>query len=97
MESSESVAVAAVAPPPADRPELRAQAILAEMDCGDLKRRNAAIVTLAGADAATSAIVEAAAARAVADWEGEEEDWSDWRALDSEPFHFLDEDAEEKS
>ncbi len=94
MESSEAVAPPAPpAPPPVDTPAMRAQAIRDEMKSGDVKRRNAAIVALYQADADTREIVFEAAAQAVADWKGEEEDWSDWRALDGEPFHFP--DAEE--
>ncbi len=78
--------------PAAETPETRAAAILAEFDCGDLARRNAAIITLSRADAATFEIVEAAAAKAVAEWDGPEDDFSDWRALDGEPFHFPDEE-----
>lgn len=96
MESSEAVAVAASAPPPvdnsADTPAMRAQIIRDEMKSGDVKRRNAAIVALYHADVDTREIVFEAATQAVADWEGEEENWSDWRALDGEPFHFSEEE-----
>ena len=77
--------------PPQNTPEARAAAILAAFDSGDMKRRNAAIIELSRADAATSAIVEAAAAQAVADWDGPEDDFADWHALDGEPFHFPEE------
>lgn len=74
-----------------DTPEARAAAILAEMESDDTKRRNLAIIALSQADEETSAIVEEAAARAVEEWEGEDDDFADWRALDSEPFHFPEE------
>ncbi len=95
LESSQPVAVSA-SPSADETPETRAQTIRDEMNSDDLKRRNAAIVALYHADAQTREIVFEAATQAVADWDGEEEDWSDWRALDSEPFHFPDENEEAK-
>lgn len=73
--------------PEASTPQTRASALLAALDGDDMTRRNAAIVELARSDAATSAIVEAAAARAVAEWDGEEDDFSQWRNVDLKP-HF---------
>jgi excisionase family DNA binding protein len=69
----------------------RAQAILAGLDSDDPRTRNAAILALSQADEETSAIVEAEAARSVAEYSGPDEDWSDWRALDGEPFRFPEE------
>ena len=71
-------------------PEERAAAILAALDSGNMTRRNAAIVELARSDAATSAIVEAAAARAVEEYDGPEDDLSAWRNIDLKP-HFPEE------
>ena len=73
----------------ASTPQTRAAAILAAFDSGDMKRRNAAIIELARADAATSAIVDAAA-KAVEEWDGPEDDFSAWRNVDLGP-HFPDE------
>ena len=72
-------------------PEARAAAILAGLDSDDPTTRNAAIVALAKADAPTSELVEEEVSRAVADYDGPEDDLSDWQALDSEPFHFPEE------
>ena len=71
-------------------PQTRAAAILAAFDSGDMKRRNAAIIELARSDAATNAIVDAAAARAVEEWDGPEDDFSAWQNVDLKP-HFPDE------
>ena len=71
-------------------PQTRAAAILAAFDSGDMKRRNAAIIELARADAATGAIVDAAAAKAVEEWDGPEDDFSAWQNVDLGP-HFPDE------
>lgn len=75
----------------ASTPQTRAAAILAALDSGDMKRRNAAIIELARSDAATGAIVEAAAAKAVEEYDGPDDDFADWHALDGEPFHFPEE------
>ncbi len=74
----------------ASTPQTRAAAILAAFDSGDMKRRNAAIIELARADAATNAIVDAAAAKAVEEWDGPEDDFSAWQNVDLNP-HFSDE------
>ena len=79
----------------ADTPQTRAAVILAEFRSGDLMRRNAAIVELARADAATNAIVDAEIEREVAAYDGPDDDFADWHALDGEPFH--DDDAEEEN
>ena len=71
-------------------PETHAAAILAAFDSGDMKRRNAAIIELARADAATNAIVDAAVAKAVEEWDGPEDDFSAWQNVDLGP-HFPDE------
>ncbi len=71
-------------------PQTRAVAILEALDSGDMKRRNAAIIRLAASDAATIEIVTAAAAQAVEEWDGPEDDLSQWRALDLKP-HFPEE------
>lgn len=71
-------------------PQTRAAAILAAFDSGDMKRRNAAIIELARADAATNAIVDAAAAKAVEEYDGPEDDFSAWQNVDLKP-HFPDE------
>ena len=55
-----------------------------------MKRRNAAIIELARADAATNAIVDAAVAKAVEEWDGPEDDFSAWQNVDLKP-HFPDE------
>ena len=71
-------------------PQTRAAAILAAFDSGDMKRRNAAIIELARADAATNAIVDAAVAKAVEEYDGPEDDFSAWQNVDLKP-HFPDE------
>ncbi len=76
-------------------PQTRAAAILAEFRSGDLTRRNAAIVELARADAATNAIVDAEIEREVAAYDGPDDDFADWHALDGEPFH--DDETEEEN
>ncbi len=78
----------------ADTPEIRAAAILRDLQSGDMKTRSAAILTFARTDARTRDLVEQPALRAVADYQGEEDDFSDWRALDREPFHFPEETEE---
>lgn len=72
-------------------PEARAKAILAALRSGDKARRNAAIIRLAKSDEQTVEIVTEAAARAVEEWNGPDDDFADWRALDGEPFHFPEE------
>lgn len=74
-----------------DTPQARAEAILAALHSGDKARRNAAIIRLAKSDEQTVEIVTEAAARAVEEWDGPDDDFADWRALDSEPFHFPEE------
>lgn len=74
-----------------DTPQARAEAILSSLDSGDPKRRLAAIRALTRADAATYELVEAEVERAEAAYTGPQDDMSDWRALDSEPFHFPEE------
>lgn len=74
----------------ANTPQTRAAAILAAFDSGDMKRRNAAIIELARSDAATNAIVDAAAAKAVEEYDGPEDDLSAWRNVDLKP-HFPEE------
>jgi excisionase family DNA binding protein len=76
---------------PAKTRDSRVAAILAGLESDDPRTRNAAILALSQADAQTSALVEAEAARSVAEYSGEEDDWSDWRALDGEPFHLSEE------
>ncbi len=78
-----------------DTPQTRAARILAEFRSGDLTRRNAAIVELARADAATNAIVDAEVSREVAAYDGPDDDFADWHALDGEPFHDDDNDDNE--
>lgn len=94
----ESAAAPTYAAPPSkdeasakDTPQARAEAILAALESGDKERRNAAIIQLASSDEQTVEIVTEAAARAVEAWNGPEDDLSDWRALDGEPFHFPEE------
>jgi len=79
------------APAESDEPQTRAEAILAGLHSDHAPTRNAAIIALSHADEETSRIVEEAAARAVEEWQGEEDDLSDWRALDAEPFRFPEE------
>jgi excisionase family DNA binding protein len=68
-----------------------AAAILSGLQSDDAHQRNAAIIALTQADAHTSALVQERIAQSVAEYSGPEDDWSDWRALDSEPFHFPEE------
>jgi excisionase family DNA binding protein len=70
-----------------------ATAILAGLDSNDSQERNAAILALSQADSLTSALVETEVARSVAKYSGPEDNFSDWRALDGEPFHFPEEEA----
>ncbi len=81
----------------ASTPQTRAAAILAEFRSGDLTRRNAAIVELARADAATSALVDAEVSREVEAYDGPDDDFADWHALDGELFHDDDADDNEAS
>lgn len=74
-----------------DEAQTRAEAILEGLHSDHAPTRNAAIIALSHADEETSRIVEEAAARAVEEWQGEEDDLSDWRALDAEPFRFPEE------
>ncbi len=69
-----------------DTPETRAAAILAELDSGDMKRRNAAIIRLTKSEARTIEIVMAAAQKAVEDWDGPDDDFADWHAIGSAPI-----------
>ncbi len=68
----------------AQTPQTRATEILAGLDSDDSAPRNAAIVALARADAITSALVEEEVARSVEAYDGPEDDFSDWRALDGQ-------------
>ena len=72
-------------PTEASTPETRAAAILAALDGTDMKRRNAAIIQLAKSDAQTAQIVTDAAAKAVEDYDGPEDDFSDWQAIGGKP------------
>jgi excisionase family DNA binding protein len=74
-----------------DTPQARAKAILEALESGDKARRNAAIIQLAKSDEQTVEIVTEAAAHAVKEWDGPDDDFADWRALDAEPFHFPEE------
>ena len=74
-----------------DTPQGRATAILDAMRSGDKARRNQAIIRLASSDEATSDLVEEAIVAAEAAYQGPQDDMSDWRALDGEPFQFPDE------
>ncbi len=74
-------------------PAERAAAILAALNSDDPQNRNAAIITLAKSDAQTSALVEREVEKSVAAYNGPEDDFSDWRALDGEPFHLPEEPA----
>ncbi len=82
----------ASAPTP-DTPQARAAAILAGLDSRDSMTRNAAIIALAHADAQTSELVETEVQKSVDTYDGPEDDLSDWRALDGEPFCFPEEEA----
>lgn len=86
----EASPVAAPTVPPASTPETRAAAIQAALRSGDAKRRNAAIIQLTKSDARTVEIVTDAAARAVEEWDGPEDDLSQWRNVDLKP-HFPEE------
>lgn len=77
-----------------DTPKTRAAAILEAMRSGDKARRNAAIIQLAGSDETTFALVEEAIEAAEAAYDGPQDELSDWRALDGEPFHFPEEPAD---
>lgn len=81
----------AVEEPREDTPEARAASILAALRSRDKTRRNAAIIRLAKSDAATVELVEEAIEEAEAAYDGRQDDMSDWRALDTEPFHFPEE------
>ncbi len=70
-----------------------AAAILSGLNSDDAHKRNAAIIAFAQADAQTSALVEERIAQSVAEYSATEDDLSDWRALDGEPFHFPEETA----
>jgi excisionase family DNA binding protein len=76
--------------------EKHTTAILAGLTSDDPHRRNAAILALSQADAQTRALVEAEVAHGMAEYSGAEDDWSDWRALDAEPFHFPEETRTEE-
>lgn len=76
---------------PASTPQTRAAAILAGLDSHNPQIRNAAIVSLALSDAQTSSLVEREVEKSVAAYDGPEDDFSDWRALDGEPFDFPEE------
>ena len=75
-------------------PQARATAILDAMCSGDKARRNAAIIRLAASDEATVDLVEEAVEAAEAAYQGPQDDMSDWRTLDGEPFHFPEEAAD---
>ena len=77
-----------------DTPQARAAAILADMQSGNARKRNAAIVMLSRSDAGTRALVEREVEKSVASYTGPEDDLSDWRALDGQPFHFPEEPAD---
>lgn len=77
--------------PVEDTPEARANAIFSALESGDKARRNAAIIQLAKSDARTIELVEDAVEAAEAAYDGPQDDMSDWRALDCEPFHFPEE------
>lgn len=74
-----------------DTPEERAKGILQALRSGDKARRNAAIIRLAKSDEATIDLVEEAIEAAEAAYDGPQDDLSDWRTLDGEPFHFPEE------
>lgn len=73
-------------------PQERAEKILQDLANPNSMVRNSAIVALAHADEETSEIVEAEVIREVAAYDGPEDDLSDWRALDTEPFRLPDEE-----
>lgn len=68
-----------------------AAAILSGLDSDNPRTRNVAIIALTQADAQTAALVETRVAQSVAEYSGPEDNWSTWRALDGEPFHFPEE------
>lgn len=72
----------------------RAVSIIRDMQSGDSRQRNAAILRLARSDAETRAYVEREVEKSVAGYDGLEDDLSDWRALDREPFQFPEEPAD---
>jgi excisionase family DNA binding protein len=76
---------------PGQKHSKQATEIIAGLKNDDLHARNAAILALSHADAQTSALVEAAVTRSVAEYSGAEDDWNDWRTLDGESFHFPEE------
>jgi excisionase family DNA binding protein len=80
--------------PQVDTPQARAAAILADLQSGNTRKRNAAIISLARCGAGTRALVEREVEKSVASYTGPEDDLSDWRALDGEPFHFAEEPAD---
>ena len=75
----------------ADTPQRRAAQILADFRCGDIRKRNAAILRMARGDAQTRALVESEVEKSVAAYDGPDDDFADWHALDGEPFHFPEE------
>lgn len=99
MESSAPVSVGevdekeTVSIPQAQAPQMRANLILEALQSGNKAQRSAAIIRLAKSDAATIEIVEDAIEAAEAAYKGPQDDLSDWRALDGEPFHFPEEAA----
>ncbi len=66
--------------------------ILARLDSRDQTIRNAAIRSILQADAKVRALVDRAAQDAVNCYDGSDDDFSDWHALDTEPFHALDQE-----
>lgn len=75
-------------PKPAENtPETRAAGILEALESGDMRRRNRAIIELAHADEETRELVENEIERAEAAYTGPQDDMSNWRALDTEPFY----------
>lgn len=92
LEEATPVVVSVAMPkaPKPSTPEARAAAIQAALRSGDAKRRNAAIIQLTKSDARTIEIVTDTAARAVEEWDGPEDDLSQWRNVDLKP-HFPEE------
>lgn len=75
-------------------PQDRAASILAGLQSGNSRQRTEAILTLARSDAETRALVEHEVEESVAAYDGPEDDLSDWRTLDGEPFQFPEEPAD---
>jgi hypothetical protein len=74
-----------------ESPHSQASFIIADLLAGDSHGRNNAILKLARSDPQTRRLVERQVAWEVEHYSGPEDDFSDWGALNREPFHFSEE------